>query len=125
MKKLAQILFILIYAQLMIGVTIANHFCGGELAWQSLILLEGLHNCGCVDEESCGCCETTYTQVRLNDEHLASEMNDGKTEFALLRQSADYSNEFEDYFETFSRIPVFELPPGRNPSYIINRSLLI
>lgn len=126
MKKIAQISLILIYAQMFIGITIANHFCGGELAWQAPLLLQQYNDCGCGDDEgSCGCCETVIVSVQLTDEHFMTYTQDG---IVIIPDMPFYaSDEITRYEPAQHKISslIYELPPGKEPQFIINRTLLI
>ncbi len=126
MKKIAQISLILIYAQMFIGISIANHFCGGELAWQAPVFLQQFNDCGCGDEEgNCGCCETVIVRVQLTDEHFLTYTQDGVLVIPDMHfyASDDITrNSFESH--NIAHL-IYELPPGNEPRFIINRTLLI
>ena len=125
MKKIAQISLMLIYAQMFIGISIANHFCGGELAWQSPLFLQQYNDCGCGDDEgSCGCCETVIVSVQLTDEHFMTFTQDG---IVIIPDMPLYATDEINHTLALSNTAslIYELPPGNEPRFIINRTLLI
>lgn len=125
MKRITKIALIVLYLQSIVGLTIVNHYCGGELAWQSFSIFQELNDCGCGDQEQCGCCETVLTSIQLTDLHYASSGISGFIEQDAIAIEYYTDNHFSLRNENVSPVRIYELPPGSQPAFILNRALLI
>jgi hypothetical protein len=126
-KKLFQILFILVYLLPGIGLTVAYHFCGDNFVSSSIVTTstekEPSDCCGEGQDDTC--CHTQFKSYKLDDLHFASakiELNE------LTFDAAEYFEITNDYLFA-SQNPIHTTlqthsPPG-NDTYLVNRVLLI
>jgi len=72
MKAARNIAILLLYLWVMVGMTVATHFCDGEPVSASLLAgTERSAACCCGDEPMEGCCSTSVTTMCVDDVHTS------------------------------------------------------
>jgi hypothetical protein len=74
MQRLGAILLSLTYLVSTTGVTIAKHYCGGEL---ESVSLTGVGHCCCedgVDVQGITCCGDEVVQLKVDTQHVAAKV---------------------------------------------------
>jgi len=125
MKTGRNIAILLLYLWVMVGMTVATHFCAGEPV--SATLLAGKEQsaaCCCGDEPMEGCCSTSVTTMRVDDVHTSA----AETPIAPLGISDQTPAIAGLLFSASPRVLPAEIvrPPGDSlPAHLLGCSLLI
>lgn len=125
MKAIRHISILLLYLWVMVGVSVATHFCAGEPVSASLLngTEQGAACCCGGTEDMEGCCNTSVSTLRVDDAHTA----------VLDTFSPEFSVEFVPaaavpLFAASPRLIPAELvhPPGSTvPAHLLDCALLI
>jgi hypothetical protein len=129
MKKIAILITAIIYLFLSTGIKVNTHYCGDKIS--SVDFFFGSKDCCDKEDVAKKCCKDKITYIKLSDTQKGTPVfSFSGTDFSeALVPAIDYS---KTYLFTKQEVPVYtisffdsDIPVGKNPIYIVNRSFRV
>jgi hypothetical protein len=129
MKKIAIIVTTVIYLFLSVGIRINTHYCGDKVS--SVDFFFSSKNCCGLEEVAKKCCSDKVSYLKISDNQKDSPLfSFSAPDFSdILVPALDFS---KIYLFVKQELPVYtvlffdsDIPVGKNPVYIVNRSFRV
>jgi len=129
MKKITALLLMISYLIPVIGLSVKQHYCGGELTSIS-ILFSDSHSCSCVKKPmKKDCCKNKTTILKLTDTQNFTKkvaINFSKNFKFLVPFFPVYHSHYADVsFEKHLPFAIYPPPQKSEALYLLNRVFLI
>ena len=144
MKKVLSIFLLIVFLTGNVGLTLANHYCGGHISEQSLMLIEHDFGCGMETMEDCdkeaptcpmhqkkqedptkqnlkadNCCDNQFSELKIKD-NFQSEKTTGQLNINFIIAFV-YSFTQLNFNEHVSPVTYYDISPPLPPVDIIVR----